>query len=690
MKEYAVSQLRNVALVSHGGAGKTTLAEALLFGSGATKRLGNVDEGTSILDYDPEEIRRKVSISASVALAEWKGHKINLLDTPGYFDFVGEVKGTLRVADGAVITVCAASGVEVGTEKSWSFCQEYDVPKMIFINKMDRENANFYKTLDALRELYGTNIIPLQLPMGQAENFTGLVDLVRMKAYKLEAGKAVECEIPAEMADEVDSYREMLMDAAAVTDDELAMKYLEGEPLSQTEIEQAIGVGTQTGDLVPVLLGSAKQQMGVDFLLDYMVACLPSPDSSEVQGTDESGELVSIDPSDESPLCAFVYKTISDPYVGKLTMFRVYSGVFKSDSHVFNINQQVDERVGQVFLIQGKEQIPVSQVGPGDLAAVSKLQSTVTGDTLGTKDSLVKLPPISYPAPQASMAIVPKAKGDEEKIGTGLTRLMEEDPTLHVDKNVETGQTIISGMGDLHLEITTSRLKAKFGTEVELSVPKVPYRETIRGKVQVEGKHKKQSGGRGQFGHVWIELEPLDAEENFEFVDKIFGGAVPRQYIPAVEKGIRETMVEGVVAGYPVVNIRATLYDGSYHSVDSSEMAFKIAASMAFKKGFMEANPVLLEPIMNVEITVPESYMGDIIGDMNKRRGRILGMEPQDGLEIIKAQAPQSEMFRYGVELRSMTQGRGSFTMDFDHYEEVPAQIAEQVVADSKKEKETA
>ena len=449
-------------------------------------------------------------------------------------------------------------------------------------------------------------------------------------------------------------------------------------------------MGTQSGTIVPVLLGSAKEQMGLDILLDYIVACMPSPDMATVSGKDAKGETVEITPSKDEPLCAFVYKTISDPYVGKLTMFRVYSGVFKSDSHIYNVTQGLDERVGQVFILQGKEQIPVDEVGPGDLAAVAKLQATVTGDTLGTKSKAITLDPIDFPMPQVSMAAVPKAKGDEDKISSGLSRLIEEDPTLRVEKNAETGETIISGMGELHLDILTSRLKSKFGAEVELSTPKVPYRETIRGKVQVEGRHKKQSGGRGQFGHVWLEIEPLTTGENFEFVDKIFGGAVPRQYIPAVEKGVLETMEEGVIAGYPVVNVRVTLYDGSYHSVDSSEMAFKIAASMAFKKGFVDANPILLEPIMNVEITVPEAYMGDVIGDMNKRRGRILGMEPQGGQEIIRAQAPLAEMFSYGIDLRSMTQGRGSFSMEFDHYEEVPAQIAEQVIAESKKSEETA
>lgn len=690
MGKYTVKQLRNVALIAHGGAGKTTLAEALLFCTGSTKRLGSVDDGSSILDYDPEEIKRKISINTAVAPCEWNSHKINILDTPGYFDFVGEVAGTLRVADGVVITVCAASGVEVGTEKAWTYCEEHELPRMFFINKMDRENANFYKVLDTLQAKYGTNVIPLQLPIGQAEHFRGFIDLVRLKAYTFANGTAAESEIPQDMMDQVQTYRESLMDAAAVTDDDLAMKYLEGEELTQEEIEAAIGIGTRSGVLVPVLLGSAKQLVGIQTLLDYLVGCMPSPDVRAVKGRLPSGEEVQLTCDPSEAFSAIVFKTMADPYVGKLTLFKVCSGTMKSGSDVYNVSKGVDERIGQLFLIRGKEQIPVNEIAAGDLGAVAKLQTTVTGDTLCTKTKPVTLPPISFPAPQTSMAVVPKAKGDEDKIGAGLQRLTEEDPTITVQKNVETGQIILSGMGEQHLEVITSRLKAKFGVEVELNVPKVPYRETIRGKVQVEGKHKKQSGGRGQYGHVWLEIEPLPPGGDFEFIDKIFGGAVPRQYIPAVEKGVRETMAEGVLAGYPVVDVRVTLYDGSYHSVDSSEMAFKIAASMAFKKGFMEAKPVLLEPIMNVEITVPESYMGDIIGDMNKRRGRILGMTPKDGMEVIRAQAPQAEMFRYAIDLRSMTQGRGSFSMEFDHYEEVPAQIAEQVIAESKKGQETA
>ncbi|NLK08447.1 MAG: elongation factor G [Firmicutes bacterium] len=687
MKQYATDKLRNVAFVAHAGAGKTSLAEALLFRSGATKRLGNVDDGTSILDHDPEEIRRKVSISTSVASAQWQDHKINCLDTPGYFDFAGEVIGSLRVSDGSVVVVCASSGIEVGTEKVWEYADDNKLPRIIFVNKLDRENADFTKVLNQLQEMYGPQVIPIQLPIGQAETFQGLVDLVKMKAFMYKDGKVEETEIPAELQDDVDQYREALIEAVAVTDDDLAMKYLEGETLTQEEVEKALGEGTKTREVIPVLCGSAMTGAGVDTLMDYCIHCLPAPNEvGNVKAVDTDGEEISRPQSADEPLAALVYKTMADPYVGKLTLFRVYSGVLKSDSQVFNSTKDLDERIGQLFLIKGKEQTPVDSVVAGDLAAVAKLQHTTTGDTLCDRANKVKLPPIAFPQPSLVMAVHPKSKGDEDKIASGLTRLQEEDPTFAVSRVAETAQTVVSGMGDMHLEIIASRLASKFGAEVELSTPKVPYKETIKGTADVRGRHRKQSGGRGQFGDVYIKMEPLPSGEGYEFVDEIFGGAVPRQYIPAVDKGVQESLVEGVLAGYPVVDVRVTLYDGSYHSVDSSEMAFKIAASMAFKEAFMEAQPILLEPIMNVEVTVPDAYMGDIIGDLNKKRGRIAGMDPRGGIQVIKAQAPQAELFRYATDLRSITQGRGSFTMEFSHYEEVPSHIAEQVIAESKEE----
>jgi elongation factor G len=683
VKNYGAQFLRNVALMSHGGAGKTSLAEAMLFTVKATSRLGRVDDGTSILDYDPEEVRRQITINTAIAPIEWNNHKINVLDTPGYFDFVGEVIAAGRVADSALIVVCASSGVEVGTEKAWEYADAAELPRMIFINKMDRENADFDKVVDQLREFFGPKVVPVQLPMGNAQDFSGIIDLVKGKAFGKD-GK--EMAIPGDLQDAVDAARDALMEAVSVADDELMMKYLEGEPLTDEEIGEALRLGTKSGDVVPVFCGSAAQGAGINLLLDHIVSCAPSPVERKAEGT-LKGEAITVN-TDDAALCAQVFKTMADPYVGKLTLFRVFSGTIKSDSTVFNTRSGKDERIGQLFVIKGKEQIAVTQIGPGDIGAVAKLQDTNTNDTLATKDRPVQLKPIDFPAPSMTMAAAPKAKGDEDKISSGLTRLAEEDPTFKVEKSSETGQTLISGMGDLHLEVMCSRLKSKFGADVELTNPIVPYREAIRGKAKVEGKHKKQSGGRGQYGHVWLELAPADPdqEERLRFVDAIFGGAVPRQYIPAVEKGLLEIIDEGVLAGYPVEKIKVTLLDGSYHAVDSSEMAFKIATHLAFKKGFMEANPILLEPIMNVEVRVPEVFMGDVMGDMNKKRGRIMGMEPAGQMQVIKAQAPMAEMFRYAIDLRSMTQGRGSFTMEFSHYEEVPAQIAEHIIAESKKE----
>ncbi len=691
MKSYSSERLRNLALVSHGGAGKTSIAESMLFSAGAINRLGRVDDGTSILDYDPEEVRRKISISSSLGPCEWKGHKLNVIDTPGYFDFAGEVKAALRVVEGAVVVVCAASGVEVGTEKVWGYADDCNLPRMIFVNKMDRENADFSKVLGELTERLGNKAIPIQIPMGAADDFRGIVELVKMKAYAAnEKGKFVESAIPEDLMSEAESYREALIDAVAVGDEELMMKYLEGETLTQEEVELCLGLATKSGDVIPVLCGSANKVAGIDLLMDYCIECLPSPvDAGAIHGTNPKTEEDAVrQPSPDEPLSALVFKTMADPYVGKMTIFRVYSGVFKSDSQVYNANKDKDERIGQVFLLMGKEQEPVEQVVAGDIAAVAKVQVTATNDTLCAKDQPIVLDPIEFPAPKMAMAVQPKSKGDEEKVGVGLARLAEEDPTFSTERKAETKETLIYGVGELHLEIITSRLQKKFGVEVDLVPPKIPYRETLRGKVKVEGKHKKQTGGRGQYGHVWLELEPAAPGEGFVFEDKIFGGAVPRQYIPAVEKGLRETMEEGVLAGYPVVDVKAALVDGSYHSVDSSEMAFKIAASMAFKKGFLDARPALLEPIMRVEVEVPQEYMGDVMGDLNKKRGRILGMEPKQDKQIIRALVPQSEMARFAIDLRSMTQGRGDYTMEFDSYEEVPANLAEQVIEASKEEEE--
>lgn len=692
MKKYPSEAIRNVALISHGGAGKTSLTEALLFSSGAINRLGKIEAGNTTTDFDPDEIKKQVTINVGLAPIEWEGIKINLLDTPGYFDFIGDVLGALRVADSVVVTVCAVSGVEVGTEKVWSYANDFKLPRVVFINKLDRENADFSKVLEQLETHFGQGIVPLQLPIGKEADFKGVVDLLAQKAlYFSDEGKKIEeAEIPADLGEQVASLRDKIVEAAAESDDELLEKYLEGETLEPGEILQGLKKGVASQSVTPVLCGAATKNIGIQPLMNMLKTFMPSPlDREAMQGTvPGKEETVERKPSPEEPFSAFVFKTLADPYVGRINFFRVYSGSAKPDSQVYNPNKDKTERLGQVFSMRGKNQIVMEEIVTGDIAAVAKLQHTATGDTLCDRAHPVVFEPLHFPEPVISFAVEPKTKGDEEKVSSGLARFLDEDPTLHLERRVETKQTVISGLGELHLEIIVSRLAQKFGVEVDLSTPKVPYKETIRGQSRVEGKHKKQTGGRGQYGHVFLELEPLESGEGFIFEDKIFGGVVPKQYVPAVEKGIREALEEGVVAGYPVVDVKVKLVDGSYHNVDSSEMAFKIASAMAFRKGMEQAQPVLLEPVMNVEVTVPEAFMGDIMGDMNSRRGKIQGMEPANGLQKIRAQVPMAEMFRYSIDLRSMTQGRGSFTMAFSHYEEVPFQVADQVIASAKEAKE--
>ncbi len=690
MKSYKTDMIRNVGLIAHSGSGKTTLAEAMLFTAGAIDRMGKTNEGNTVCDYDPEEIKRTISISTAIAPCEWKNKKINILDTPGYFDFVGEVKSTLRVVEGTIIVTCAASGVEVGTEQVFKYTDEAGLPRMFFINKMDRENANFFKVLEQIREFFGHKAVPFQLPIGAEENFKGVVDIVNEKAYTFEGKNVKECDIPEDLKDNMEKYRSDLIEAVAETDDELLTKYLEGEELTQDEIQKGLRQGVIEGEIYPILCGSGVTNKGISLLLDNINTYMPSPaDKEPEKGINPNTKKEEVrECKIDAPFSALVFKTMADPFVGKLTVFKVFSGVLKSDSSMYNATKDETEKSGQIYILKGKKQESVDEVVAGDIAAVAKLQHTSTNDTLCDSEKPIILKQIDFPKPVLTLAAEPKSKGDEDKISTGLSKLMEEDKTFEVTKSPETGQLLVSGMGEIHLEVLGGKLANKFGSEMVLSTPDIPYRETIKSTVKVEGKHKKQSGGRGQYGHVWIELQPLDSEEDFEFEDKIFGGAVPRQYIPAVEKGIREALNEGVLAGFPVVGVKAILYDGSYHPVDSSEMAFKIAGSMAFKKGAEQANPVLLEPIMDIEVVVPESFMGDIIGDLNKRRGRILGMEPVDGMQHIKAQVPMSEVARYATDLRSMTQGRGSFTSSFSHYEEVPAQFAEKIIEEAKKDKE--
>ncbi|WP_338825592.1 Elongation factor G [Moorella humiferrea] len=680
MKVYPSSSIRNVGIVAHGGAGKTSLTEALLYNAGATKRLGRVDDGNTVTDYHPEEIKRKVTINTALAFAEWQDNKINILDTPGYSDFFGDVVSALRVVDSVIVVVSAVAGVEVQTEVVWEEAETRRLPRLAYVNKMDRENANFQKAVETMRERFKGHIVPVQLPIGAAETFSGVIDILEQKAYTYDGnGNEKVGPVPDEYKDEVASLRETIVEAAAEGDDELLMKYLDGEELTPDEIRRGLKQAIAEGKVIPVLCGSALKNMGVKPLLDYIVNYLPSPTDA---GGKEASEL------EKENLAVLVFKTLADPYVGRLSMLRVYSGILKSDSSVYNANKENEEKIGQLFTLQGKNQATVSELRPGDIGAVAKLQFTTTGDTLTTKANPVKLEGIDFPEPTLPVAIRPKSKGDEDKLSNALARLLEEDPTLRLSKNNETRETILTGMGESHLDITLERLQRKFGVDVEMSTPKVPYRETIRTSVtRVEGKHKKQTGGHGQYGHVFIDMSPLPDKE-FEFTETIFGGAVPRQYIPAVEKGIREAMQEGILAGYPVTNIKVNLADGSYHTVDSSEMAFKIAAGIAFRKAVEQAKPVLLEPIMNVEITVPEQFMGDIMGDLNSRRGRILGMEAKGKNQVIRAQVPLAEMYRYAINLKSITQGRGHFKMDFSHYEEVPANIAEKIIQEAKRERE--
>lgn len=677
------ARLRNVAVVGHGGVGKTSLVERLLHAAGVIQRVGRVEDGSTASDWDEEEIRRGISLQTSVLPVPWQGKKINLLDTPGYLDFVAEVKAALRVVEGALVVVCGSSGVEVGTELAWQYLEECGLPRLFFINKMDRDNASFHRTLDQLRESFGERIVALQVPLGEAAGYRGVVDLLSMQVFRVDQEGPQA--IPADGAEEAESWRESLIEAIVATDDELTMKYLEDEPLSLEEITDALHRAVASGTLCPVLAGSALAGAHWTGLLQYLVDLVPSPSEREaIPARRAEGEAARLKPSDGPP-AALVFKTMADPYVGRVTLFRVFSGVVRSDSTLYNATKGVEERVGQLFVVRGREHIPVPEVAAGDIGGVAKLQKTTTGDTLCRSDQPLLLDPPEVPEGVLRLAIEPKAKGDEEKLAAALARIAEADPSITVIRDAEMGQTLVAGMGETHLEVLVSRLENKFGIPVTLSDPRIPFRETLRGSAKVEGKYKKQTGGRGQYGHVWLELEPLEPGGGFEFVDKIFGGAVPRQYIPAVEKGVQETMAEGVLAGYPVVDVRVTLFDGSYHSVDSSDMAFKLAASMAFRKGFMQANPVLLEPILQLEVVVPEAYTGEVSGDLNRRRGRIVAMDSHKGKQRIEALVPMVEMARYATALRSITQGRGTFKTRFSHYEEMPAALAQAIVAASGK-----
>lgn len=689
MKDYSCENIRNVCLLGHGNAGKTTLAESMLFLTGATDRFGSVVDGNTVMDYDTEEIKRKFSIATSLAPVEWNDVKINIIDTPGYFDFVGEMLEGLIVADGAIILVGAKDGLQVGTEKAWAAVNEKKIPRMFFISKLDEENSDFSKVFNQLKDKFGKSVIALEIPIMEAGKLTGIVNVPKMRAVYFKGKDVVEGEIPESMMSQIEGYKEGIAEAVAETDEGLMEKYFAGEAFTDEEIRKGIKSGAKNGDIAPVLCGSAVLKSGVALLLDAVNKYMPAHcEKGTVKVLNAANnETVEIPADEKSPVVVRVFKTIADPFVGKISFLKVLSGTLLPDSTVYNVNKEKAEKISNIFSMKGKQQINVNKLVSGDIGAVAKLTITETNDTLAAKDKAVVVDPIIFPEPMLGMAILPKAKGDEDKIGTGLHRLLEEDPTFKMHLHPETKQTLVYGVGDQHLDVIISKLRNKFKVEVDLVNPIVPYRETIKKKVKVEGKHKKQSGGHGQFGDVWIEFEPGPTED-LVFEEKIFGGAVPRQYFPAVEKGLRDSMQRGVLAGYPMVHLKATLVDGKYHDVDSSEMAFKIAANLAYKEGVRQAGPVLLEPICHVEVYVPDDYMGDIIGDLNKRRGRVLGMNPQDsGIQQVVAEVPQAEMFRYATDLRSITQGRGYFGMKFERYEEAPPMVADKVIAEAAKHK---
>jgi len=685
MQHYTTDRMRNVVLLSHSGAGKTSLAEAVLYNAKAITRLGKVDQGNTTSDYDPDEVKRKISIYLSLLPCEWQGFKVNTIDTPGYADFIAEVEAAVRIADGAIIVVCAASGVEVGTELVWSYAEEQKIPRLIFVNKIDRENADFFKALEELRANFGKRCFPIELPIGAQDEFQGVVDLISMKAYA--APNWQEDEIPDSVKAQAEEFREQLVEAVAETDDNLIAKYLEGEELTDEEIRNGLRVATIKGQVVPILVGSALRNLGVARLLDAVCYYLPSPKDrgqlSAINPATKQEEAVEADPT--APLAALVFKTTADPYVGKLTYFRVYSGTIHSDSMVWNSSRNCQERIGQLYVLRGKAQEPAPQLITGDIGAVAKLTETVTGDTLCMKEHPLTLPGIEFSQPSLSVAVHPKTKADLDKLGSSLTRLAEEDPSLQVRREADTLETILSGLGEAQLEVAAEKMLRKFGVDVRMERPKVPYKETVTAPTKAEYKHKKQTGGHGQYGHVFLELEPLPRGAGCEFSNRIVGGVVPKNYIPAVEKGVLEALQGGVLAGYPVADIKVTLYDGSYHTVDSSDISFKVAGSHATRKGLSQGQPVLLEPIVSMRITVPESFTGDIIGDLNSKRAKVLGMNPQGGWNIIEAQAPLAEVQRYAIDLRSITQGRGNFQMEFSHYEEVPAHITQKITAQREK-----
>lgn len=694
MANFSPEKIRNVAIIAHGGAGKTSLTESMLFVAGAVDRLGSVDSGTATTDFEPEEISRKISISAALGFCAWNGHRINLVDTPGFINFLEDTRGCLRGVDGAVIIVSAISGVKAETEKVWKYACEFEIPRLIYVNKMDKDTANFERAVAEIEKSFDTEAIPLQVPIGSGNSFSGIVDLISMKACTYSNGKPAVSEIPAELLPEAEAYRKRLVEKVAESDDALIERYLEGGELSPEEILRGVREGSLTRRFIPVACGSAARNIGSAELLNTVTLCLPSPVEmariSPVRGLNpKTGKEEERKVDEKEPFAAYVFKTIADPFAGKLSIFRVYAGTLRADSTVLNTSAGTKERIGQVFYLLGKKQVPAQALGPGEIGVVAKLKDTNTGDTLSDESHPIVFEKVKFAEPIISYAIAPRTKGDEEKVGTALHRILEEDPTLRYHRDDDTKEMLLSGMGQVHLEVTLERLKRKFGVEVLMKTPKIPYRETIKTSARAQGRYKKQSGGRGQYGDCWIEIEPLPRGGGYEFMDRIVGGVIPQQYRPAVEKGVAETMKEGIIAGYPVIDLKVTLVDGSYHSVDSSEMAFKIAGSMALKKAFTEARPVLLEPVMKVEVTIPDESLGAVIGDLNSKRGKVQGVEPQaGGNQKILALVPMAEMLTYANQLQSITSGRGLYSMEFSHYEELPGHLAQKIIAEREASKE--
>ena len=690
MKEYQAENIRNIAVVGHGSEGKTTLVESMLFTSGAIDRQGRVEDGATVTDFDPEEIRRGISISGAVAPVEWNGAKLNFVDIPGYFDFIGEMMGPMCVCEGAAIIVGSSSDLTVGTEKAWDNSIKHGVSKLFVINQMDREHANFQKVLTQLRDRFGSEVVPILLPLGEGLDFKGVVNVLENKAYQAVGKTVKEVPVPADMETEIAAAREAIMEAVAGTDETLMEKFFGEGELSDEEILHGLRAGVVEGMIVPVGCCAGVNGTGVAPLLDILAAYMPSPAGHTLKGENpKTSQEETRTCANDQPFSAQVFKTIVDKFVGKMSLFKVVSGTLTTSTSLYNANADKAEKAGNIFVLRGKEQIPCDKLVAGDIGALAKLQYTNTGNTLCDAGKPIRYAAIAFPEPSISMAVYAKKTGEEDKIFSGLARLQEEDPTIRVGKDPDTTETLLSGQGELHIEVISKKLAGKFAVEAQLQDPRIAYRETIRKTVKAQGRHKKQSGGHGQFGDVWIEFSPIgDTEIDFEFVDKVVGGVVPRNFIPSVEKGLRDNIKKGVLAGYPMFGLRATLYDGSYHAVDSSEMAFKTAARIAYKKGTAEAGPVLLEPIYQVKVTIPDEYMGDVIGDMNRRRGRIMGMDQVDGMQVVSAEVPQAEMFKYATDLRSMTQARGSFAMCFERYEEVPANIAQKVIDNAQKDED--